>query len=148
MEENKKGFILSIADVEPHEHGAGSNPHYVQVYRFLRAVSEAHGGGKEPSKHITLALDKFQPGGGFSENFRECNTEAPVFDLVFYVISGRIRATVGDIEKTVGANTLIYCPSNVKHSMTVVGKSVAKILMIYGTGEGEKMGVPIYAKSI
>jgi hypothetical protein len=32
--------------------------------------------------------------------------------------------------------------------MTVVGKGVAKILMIYGTGEGEKMGVPIYAKSI
>jgi len=148
MEENKKGFILSIADIEPHEHGAGSNPHYVQVYRFLRAVSEAQGGGKEPSKHITLALDKFQPGGGFNENFREYNAETPVFDLVFYVISGRIRFTVGDIEKTVGANTLIYCPSNVKHSMTVVGKGVAKILMIYGTGEGEKMGVPIYAKSI
>ena len=146
MDENKKGFILSLAEIEPHEHGPETNPHNVQVYRFLRAVSEAHGGGKEPSKHITLALCKFQHGGGSDENYREFNAEAPIFDIVSYVISGRIRVTIGDVEKIVGANTLIYCPSNVKRSMTVVSKGGAKVISISGTGEGEKMGVPVYSK--
>ncbi len=145
MQENNKGFIMSLSETEPHVHGMETNPHNVTVSRFLRAMTEAHGGGKETSKHTTLALAQLGPGGGFDEHYRAYNNETPIFDLVFYVISGRIRVTLGDVKKTVGADTLIYCPSNVKHSMAVVGKK-AKILMIYGTGEGEKMGVPVYSK--
>jgi quercetin dioxygenase-like cupin family protein len=146
MEQNNKGFIMSISETEPHVHGIETNPHNVTVRRFVRALTEAHGGGNETSKHTTLALFEFQPGGGFDEHYREFNAETPVFDLVFYIISGRIRVTLGDVEKTVGADTLVYCPSNVRHSMKVIGNSNAKMLMIYGTGEGEKMGVPIYTK--
>ena len=146
MEEHNKGFIMSLSETEPHVHGMDTNPHNVIVSRFLRAVTEAHGGGKETSKHTTVALVQFQPGGGFDEHYRKFNDETPVFDFVFYVISGQIRVTLGDIEQSIGADTLVYCPSNVKHSMAVVGDSTAKMIMIYGTGEGEKMGVPIFTK--
>jgi quercetin dioxygenase-like cupin family protein len=146
-EEEKKGFIMSLPETEPHVHGADTNPHNVIVSRFLRAVSEPHGGGNETSKHTTFALVKLERGGGFDEHYREYSAETPVFDLIFYVISGRIQVTLGDIKKTVGRDTLIYCPSNVKHSMVIVGKGPAKMIMIYGTGEGEKMGVPVYSKN-
>ena len=147
MEENRKGFIIPISEVAPHEHGVGHNPHHVQVYRFVRSSTEAlNGGGKEPSKHITLFLLRFETGGGFDENYRENNAEMPIFDMVYYVISGRVRFTLGEIEKTVGADTVIYCPSNVKHSMINVGKSLAKLIMVSGSGEGEKMGAPVYTK--
>jgi quercetin dioxygenase-like cupin family protein len=145
MEELNKGFIMSLPETDPHVHGADTNPHNVAVCRFLRALTEPHGGGNETSKHTTFALAKFGPGGGFDEHYREYTNEKPIFDLVFYVISGRVRVTIGDVKKTVGADTLIYCPSNVKHSMTVVGKG-AKVIMIYGTGEGERMGIPVYSK--
>jgi mannose-6-phosphate isomerase-like protein (cupin superfamily) len=146
MDEEEKGFTMVLSETEPHIHGAETNPHNVVVRRFLRAASEPHGGGKETSKHITFALVKLEQGGGFDENYREFNVKTPIFDLVFYVISGRIRVTLGDNEKIVGSNTLVYCPSNVKHSMVVVGNHPAKMIMIYGTGEGEKMGVPVYSK--
>ena len=146
MKENNKGFIMSLSETEPHVHGMETNPHNVIVSRFLRAVTEAHGGGKETSKHTTVALVQFQPGGGFDEHYRKFNDETPVFDLVFYVISGQIRVTLGDIEQIIGVDTLVYCPSNVRHSMSVVGNGRAKVIMIYGTAEGEKMGVPIYTK--
>jgi mannose-6-phosphate isomerase-like protein (cupin superfamily) len=70
----------------------------------------------------------------------------PVFDHAYYVISGRIRATMGDSERIVGADSLIYCPSNVRHSITNVGKGTAKILRIKGSGEGEKTGKVVYTK--
>jgi len=47
---------------------------------------------------------------------------------------------MGDSERIVGADSLIYCPSNVRHSITNVGKGTAKILRIKGSGEGEKTG--------
>ena len=148
MEENIKGFIMPISEVAPHEHGAGHNPHHVQVYRFVRSSTEAlNGGGKEPSKHITRFLHKFEPGGGFDENYRENNAEMPIFDMDN--ISGNFRSSsiyFGNIEKTIGADTVIYCPSNVKHSMINVGKGLAKLIMVSGSGEGEKREVGLYKK--
>jgi mannose-6-phosphate isomerase-like protein (cupin superfamily) len=70
----------------------------------------------------------------------------PVFDHVYYVISGQIRATVGDIERTVGADTFIYCPSNMRHSLLNVGQDTAKVLRISGSGKGDKMGDAVYSK--
>jgi mannose-6-phosphate isomerase-like protein (cupin superfamily) len=147
LEAKQKGFIMSLPETEPHVHGAETNPHNVSVSRFLRAVSESCGGGNETSKHITFALVKWEEGGGFDENYREFSAKTPIFDLVFYVLSGRMRVTLGNTEKVIGPDTLVYCPSNVKHSMSVIGKGPARMIMIYGTGEGEKMGVPVYTKN-
>ena len=56
-------------------------------------------------------------------------------DHVFYVISGRMRVAIGDVEKTVEADTLIYCPSDMSHSLRNIGKGVTKDLTIRGTAE-------------
>jgi len=98
--------------------------------------------GTEPSKHIKFNLDIVSPGGGVEEHYHE----PPVVDHIYYVISGRILATVGDVKKIVGADTLIYCPSSVKHSITNVGKRIAKVISIDGAAEGVKNGKLVYSK--
>jgi quercetin dioxygenase-like cupin family protein len=150
MGENK-GFILSLAEGEQ---GLKVEGHYgMQSYGFLRPIVAPTDPNapppsilRETSKHIMLTLNTIEPGGGIEEHFHEYNAEMPIFDHVYYVISGRIRATIGDIEKTVGACSIIYCPSNVRHSITNVGKGFAKILRITGSAEGEQMSEPTYIK--
>ncbi len=152
MEGNIKEFITQIAEVTPI---VGPREGHIKVdgYRFIKPSSfipKIGLLGKGPSMHTWVTLQKIQPGGGIpggiEESYHEYNAETPVFDKMFYVISGRIRATVGDIEKTVGADTLIYCPSNVKASITNVGKGIAKVLRITGSGEGETMGPVVRTK--
>ena len=70
----------------------------------------------------------------------------PIFDHIYYVISGKIKATLGDTERIVGADSLIYCPSNIRHSITNVGDGLAKLIRVSGSGEGAKMGGPVYSK--
>lgn len=147
MEKDRKGFILSIGDLEQAwriSHGvAEGDPIDIQRYDFLDN-HELEGG--EHAKYLMLGMDKLQPGGGIEEHYHEYNAEVPVFDHAYYVISGRIQAIVGDIEKIVGADSLIYCPSNIRHSITNIGIGPAKILRIKGSGEGEKTGRVVYTK--
>jgi mannose-6-phosphate isomerase-like protein (cupin superfamily) len=123
-----KGFILPIGKVIKGKAPEGNSG--MEFYDFLKRSSETPIPGTEPSMHIKFSLDKVFPGGGVEEHYHE----PPVIDHIYYVISGRIRATVGDLEKVVGADTLIYCPSSVKHSITNVGKRVAKVISIDGSG--------------
>jgi mannose-6-phosphate isomerase-like protein (cupin superfamily) len=114
----------------------------MEFYDFLRRPNEPVIPGTEPSKHIKFNLDIVSPGGGVEEHYHE----PPVVDHIYYVISGRILATVGDVKKVVGADTLIYCPSSVKHSITNVGKRIAKVISIDGAAEGVKNGKLVYSK--
>jgi mannose-6-phosphate isomerase-like protein (cupin superfamily) len=138
MEESRKGFILTKKDME--RAGEDVDGHR---YSFL---DNQESEGEERSKYIMLGMDKLEPGGGIVEHYHVHNAEMPIFDHVYYVISGRIRATMGDAERIVGADSLIYCPSNIRHSITNVGKRTAKILRIKGSGEGEKTGTVVYTK--
>jgi quercetin dioxygenase-like cupin family protein len=56
------------------------------------------------------------------------------------VLSGKIQGTVGETVKTVGKDSLIYCPSNVKHAILNVGETTAKVLRIAACDQGKKMG--------
>ena len=138
MEESRKGFIFTKKDLE--QAGEDVDGHR---YSFLDNQGSK---GTERSKYIMLGMDKLEPGGGIVEHYHVNNAEMPIFDHAYYVISGRIRATMGDFERIVGADSLIYCPSNVRHSITNVGKGTAKILRIKGSGEGEKTGTVVYTK--
>jgi Cupin domain. len=140
MKENRKGFILPIVKASHGVPPEGNSK--VEFYDFLRRTTESPIVGTEPSMHIKLNLDIISPGGGVEEHYHE----PPVIDHVYYVISGRVLATVGDTKKIVGADTLIYCPSNVRHSVTNVGKRVAKVISIDGSGEGERGGKVVYSK--
>ena len=144
MEENKIGYIMPITEAVRSLKREGHPDQ--DDYRFIRPSSEKDRVGKEPSKHFMLTLDRIQPGGGVEEHYHEYNEEMPIFDHVYYVISGKILAKIGDEERTVGADSLIYCPSNVRHSVKNVGKSVAKVLRMSGSAEGKKMGGPVYSK--
>jgi len=147
MGKNRNGFILTKKDLEQawcaaNTKNAGDTTD-MHRYSFL---DNQGSDGEERSKYIMLGMDKLEPGGGIVEDYHVNNAEMPVFDHAYYVISGRIRATMGDSERIVGADSLIYCPSNVRHSITNVGKGTAKILRIKGSGEGEKTGKVVYTK--
>jgi len=116
-------------------------------YTFLRPITQTARVGKEPSMHIDLGLNKLKPGGGIEEHYHEYNDNMPIFDHVYYIISGRILATIGDTQRIVGANTLVYCPSNIRHSITDVGNGNAKLLRMSGSGMGEMMGEAVYSKT-
>ena len=148
MKKSRKGFILTKKELEQAwriSHGIkAANSIDMHRYSFL---DNHEADGKDLSKYLMLGMDKLQPGGGIEEHYHECNADMPVFDHAYYVISGRIRATVGDTKKIVGADSLIYCPSDVRHSITNVGKGTAKILRIKGSGEGEKTGGAIFTST-
>jgi mannose-6-phosphate isomerase-like protein (cupin superfamily) len=164
--EEKKGFILLFSDAVPPKgdnatvkilddkgqirvvknEGKG-NPD-LQVFPLLRPASVDARAGSEPSMHQWITLAKLEPGGVMEEHYFEHGANMPVFDITLLVISGRIRVTIGDIEKTVGPNTLIYVPSNLKRSVTNVGKVLAQYvaIKIVPSGKGEKMGDAVYSK--
>ncbi len=140
MAETQNGFILPKNKAA---HGGGVEGNTAtEFYDFLARSTERAIPGTEPSKHIKLNLDILSPGGGVEEHYHE----APVVDHVYYVISGRIRATVGNITRTVGADTLIYCPSSTRHSITNVGKGKAKVISIDASAEGVRGGPLVYSK--
>ena len=147
MGKTNKGFILSKKDIEQSwrlEHKADAKGHHnMQGFSYLTVATEAaiHGMvGKELSKHLMIGLDVFPPCGGIQEHSHVFSNKAPIFDHVYYVISGKIKATIGNEEKTVGANSLIYCPSNIKHAILNAGKTTAKVLRIAACNEGAIMG--------
>jgi mannose-6-phosphate isomerase-like protein (cupin superfamily) len=134
--ENNIGYIRPIAEARISTGGKEGHPGN-QGYHFMQ----------EPGKYVTLGLNKIQPGGGIEEHYHEYNPEMPIYDHVYYVISGRIRANIREVVRTVSADSLIYCPSSVRHSITNGGKGIAKILVISGFGAGDKMGFPVYSKT-
>jgi len=160
--EKRKGFIMTLAEAEPAK--SPDNAMVLdrkgqievvkseaqsknQVYKFLRPSSAVEKVGPEPSMHSWVTFFKLPPGGSIDAHSHEYNnTDKPIFDLVFYVISGRLRVTLGDIEKTVGPDTLIYCPSNVKIGFVNVGKNVAKFIKDGASDEGKIQGGPVYPK--
>jgi mannose-6-phosphate isomerase-like protein (cupin superfamily) len=144
MEETGTGYIMPIKEAV---HSLKREGHPDQDdFRFIRPSSEKDRVGKMPSKHFMLTLDKINPGGGVEEHYHEYTADMPIFDHVYYVISGKILAKIGAEERVVGANSLIYCPSNVRHSIKNVGKTVAQVLRMSGSAEGKKMGGPVYSK--
>jgi len=140
MEGEQKGFILPKKKAV---HGGGMEGNTAtEFYDFLRRTTEPLVPGTVASKHIKFNLDILSPGGGVEEHYHE----PPVVDHVYYVISGRIRATVGNITQTVGADTMIYCPSSTRHAITNIGKGKAKVISIDASAEGVRGGSLVYSR--
>ena len=140
MEETRKGYIMPIKKVAPGSAPEGNSK--TEFYDFLRRETEKPITGADPSTYIKLSMNKVFPGGGVEEHYHE----PPIVDHVYYVISGRILATVGDTKQVVGADTLIYCPSSVRHSITNVGKTAAKVISIDASAKGVRGGAVVYSK--
>jgi mannose-6-phosphate isomerase-like protein (cupin superfamily) len=140
MADTRKGYIMTIKRA-PHGGGPEGNTN-VEFYDFIRRDTEKPVPGGEPSLHIKLNMDKIGPGGGVEEHYHE----EPIVDHVYYVISGKVLATCGDLQEVVGPDTVICCPSSVKHSVTNVGKTAAKVISIDACGKGVKGGDLVYSK--
>ena len=140
MEENQKGFIL------PTQKGFIMRPSEVTPAKAPDNIKVLDNKGEIQ----TIKREVNSPNVGLSQHLSMCiygfRKLMPVYDVALYVISGQMHVIVGDTEKTVGPDTLIYSPSNVTRSLTNVGNDVAKILRMSGSVGGAKMGRPVYSK--
>jgi quercetin dioxygenase-like cupin family protein len=94
------------------------------------------------SMHLNIMLDEVAPGGKIDLHNHELT---PPCDHAYYVISGEILARVGDKKEIVGSDALIYCMSNVVHSIENIGRTPAKLLRIGAAANGNTVGkvVPV-----
>lgn len=98
--------------------------------------------GPEGTSYLSIALDDLAPGGRVDPHY---HADVDSFDHAFYVLSGEVSVKIGDgEERVVGEDTVIYCPSNVVHSLRNVGKANAKVLRIGAAVGGE--GRAVYLK--
>lgn len=97
--------------------------------------------GADGSLYLRMVLDEVEPGGKIDLHYHELT---PPCDHAYYVISGEILARVGDVARKVGADTLIYCQTDVLHSIENVGKGPAKLLRIGAAASGETGGKSIF----
>ena len=120
----RKGYILPIKKAA---HGGGyEGSSNVEFFNFLGRSNETPIAGAEPAKYLKLSINKVLPDGEVEEHYHE----PPVVDHVYYVISGRILATVGEVKQLVKN----------------VGKTAAKVISIDASPEGVKSGPLVYSK--
>jgi mannose-6-phosphate isomerase-like protein (cupin superfamily) len=160
--EERKGFIMTIAEAVPvkspddamvlnkkgqirviKSEAQSKN----QVYKFLRPSNSPEKVGPESSMHSWVTYFKLPPGGSIDVHSHEYNNDdKPIFDIVFFVICGKLQVTLGDIETIIGPETLIYCPSNVKIGFVNLGRRIAKFIKDGASNEGKIQGGPVYSK--
>ena len=145
MADYGKGFIVNIKELETHPYGMNTNHWDGHVNSFLNPTrTKGKLTDKENAIHIMMGLGTFNPGGGIEEHYHVTDAETPIFDHAYYVISGKIKAVIGDNVRIVGHDSLLYCPSNIKHSITNVGKTQAKVLRVSACNEAAKMGDAVW----
>ena len=126
------GLIRSKHDVEPITDMKGHSG--LTAYELIRP-------GENGSMHLRVLLDEVEPGGGIDPHFHDLK---PVCDHAYYVISGEILVALAGREEKVGPDTLIYCLTDVVHSIKNVGKSEAKLLRIGAAASGETGGRSVF----
>lgn len=128
-----KAIIRNFSEVEARNNITG-HPN-LTAWRLLDSE-------QKETAFLSLALDDIRPGGGIVSHYH--THEAP-FDHVYYVISGQIAAKLGDAEEqVVGDDTVIYCPSDMAHSIKNVGKTNARVLRIGASATGDVRGKTVY----
>lgn len=128
-----KCIIRNLSEVEPRRGVVGHQN--VTGYRLLQP-------GPEGTSYLSIALDDIAPGGRIDPHY---HADVDTFDHAFYVISGEVSVKLGDgEERVVGEGTVIYCPSNVAHSLKNVGNTSAKVLRIGASATGEVTGRTVY----
>ncbi len=126
------GFIRKCSGIEARS-GIAGHPG-LKAFTFVKP-------GDEGSLHTAVTLDYIEPGGGIDSHY---HTDCKLFDHIYYVISGQILARLGDEEEIIGADSMIYCPSNVAHSIKNVGKKTSKIMRIAAAANGDTLGKLVY----
>ncbi|MDP2952507.1 MAG: cupin domain-containing protein [Chloroflexota bacterium] len=120
-----KGIIRELSEIKAVDGQVGHEA--VHLHRLLKP-------DKAGPFYMSLTLDAMPPGAVVEPHY---HTDCEVFDHAFYVASGKIAVRVGDEERVVGPDTVIWCPSNMTHSLKNVGKTKARVLRIGASGKGD-----------
>lgn len=99
--------------------------------------------GDAGSLYLRLVLDEVEPGGKIDPHYHILE---PPADHGYYVISGQIKARIGDREEVVGPDTLIYCQTDVIHSIENVGGTPARLLRLGAAASGDSSGKSVFLK--
>lgn len=78
-----------------------------------------------PGAQLEFHVTEIQPEGAALDDVH------PDEDHVFYVLSGRAKAKVGDDEFEVGVGDALYVPKNTVHNFTIQGGEVFRIAVVF-----------------
>ncbi len=127
-----KGMISKVSDKTPLTDLKGHSG--LRAFELIRPSDNG-------SLYLRLVVDEIEPGGKIEPHYHELT---PACDHAYYVISGEIMASIGDKKEKVGPDTLIYCLTNMVHSIENVGDNPAKLLRIGAAANGETGGKSIF----
>ena len=83
-----------------------------------------------PGAQLELHVTEIQPEGGALDDVH------PDEDHVFYVLSGRASAQVGEDTFEVASGDALYVPKNTLHNFTIQGGEVFRIAVVFATARG------------
>ncbi len=111
-----RGAVFSTKDVEFKQ-----DPPKHEVTRGWPLVNPKSCPGAQLEFHVT----EIQPEG------RALPDVHPDEDHVFYVLSGRAKAQVGEDEFEVGPGDALYVPKNTSHDFRIQGGEVFRIAVVF-----------------
>jgi mannose-6-phosphate isomerase-like protein (cupin superfamily) len=111
-----RGKVCRVKDVE-----FKANPPQHEVTRGWPLVNPKSCPGAQLEFHIT----EIQPEGGALDDLHEKE------DHVFYVLSGRAMAKVGDDDFLVEQGDALYVPKNTVHNFRIQGGEVFRIAVVF-----------------
>jgi len=111
-----RGAVFNTRDVE-----FKANPPKHEVTRGWPLVNPKSCPGAQLEFHIT----EIQPEGAALDDVHEKE------DHVFYVLSGRAKAKVGDDDFDVQAGDALYVPKNTVHNFRIQGGEVFRIAVVF-----------------
>ena len=115
----------------PHFSFAGQRPSFVEanIEDIEVVVSAADSEGR-----LSLIESRWQPTFSVPPHYHTTHAET------FYIVSGRVEWTIGGKPQVMTAGDLVHIPSNVVHSVRVVGVDPMHSLMFYQPGGYEEIG--------
>jgi mannose-6-phosphate isomerase-like protein (cupin superfamily) len=116
MAENPRGAVFSTKDVEFRQ-----DPPKHEVTRGWPLVNPKSCPGSQLEFHIT----EIQPEGGALDDVHDNE------DHVFYVLSGRAMAKVGDDDFQVQPGDALYVPRGMVHNFRIQGGEVFRIAVVF-----------------
>jgi len=111
-----KGAVFNTKNVE-----FKANPPKHEVTRGWPLVNPKSCPGAQLEFHVT----EIQPEGGALDDVHEKE------DHVFYVLSGRAMAKVGDDDFEVGPGDALYVPRNTVHNFRIQGGEAFRIAVVF-----------------
>lgn len=126
-----RGGVVRAGDIAP----ATSLPGHpgTAAYRLVRPDTER-------SRWLHLTLNVIEPGGGIDPHYHD-GVDA---DHAYFVISGTVRARIGDDYFDVGPDELMVFPCGTVHGFTVTSDEGARVLRLGAAADGRTSGGSVF----